>query len=188
MLADRSRSADNQQPADTPPRPHNHAHEHRGAAAQSARAIADTRTLFWHNVVREMLNDLSVLCQMKPELFDGRFGIVTNQGVRVGIKTVFPLFACSIPGVGESSWEREASIAVQCTVFRIATPDGEIYTLPVHEVAAVHAMTPELIEQLAKAEEQTEEEQDAKESRPFGLAAFTALPRVAEPEQGDHPI
>lgn len=161
--------------------------EHARVGAHSAESIAATRTLFWHNVVREMLNDLSLLCQMKPELFDGRFGIVTHQGVRVGIKTIFPLFACSVPGVGESSWEREASIAVQCTVFRIATPDGEIYTLPVHEVAAVHAMTPELIEQLAKAEAETEEAQDPKESRPFGLAAFTSLPRVAEPEQGGHP-
>ncbi|MBX3402424.1 MAG: hypothetical protein KF699_03330 [Phycisphaeraceae bacterium] len=176
------------QTATTRPHPHEPAYEHVGAAAHSPRAIADTRTLFWHNVVREMLNDLALLCQMKPELFDGRFGVVTNQGVRVGIKTIFPLFACSIPGVGESSWEREASIAVQCTVFRIATPDGEIYTLPVHEVAAVHAMTPELIEQLAKAEEQTEEGQDPKESRPFGLAAFTSLPRIVEPEQGEHPI
>lgn len=149
-------------------------------------AIVETRTLFWHNVVREMLNDLSILCQMKPELFDGRFGVVTHQGVRVGIKSIFPLFACSVPGIGESSWEREASIAVQCTVFRIATPDGEIYTLPVHEVAAVHAMTPELIEQLAKAEAQTEDG-DPKESRPFGLAAFTSLPRLIEPEQAEHP-
>jgi len=143
--------------------------------AQDARRISQTRTLFWHNVVREMLNDLSIMCQTHPELFDGRFGIVTNQGVRVGIKHVFPLFACSIPG---TSWEREASVAVQCTVFRIATPDGEIYTLPVHEVAAVHSMTPELIEQMAKAEQEAEGGSDETEKRPFGLAAFTALPRL----------
>jgi hypothetical protein len=122
-----------------------------------------------------MLNDLSIMCQTRPDLFDGRFGIVTNQGVRVGIKNIFPLFACSIPG---TTWERESSVAVQCTVFRIATPDGEIYTLPVHEVAAVHSMTPELLEQMAKAERDSEGDSDDTEKRPFGLAAFTALPRI----------
>jgi hypothetical protein len=151
------------------PAPHPH--------TQDARAIAHTRTLFWHNVVREMLNDLSIMCQTHPDLFDGRFGIVTHQGVRVGIKSIFPLFACSIPG---TSWEREASVAVQCTVFRIATPDGEIYTLPVHEIAAVHSMTPELIEQMSRAEQEIEGDQEG-EKRPFGLAAFTALPKVPTP-------
>jgi hypothetical protein len=146
---------------------------------QDPRVVAHTRTLFWQNVVREMLNDLSIMCQTRPDLFDGRFGIVTNQGVRVGIKHIFPLFACSIPG---TNWEREASVAVQCTVFRIATPDGEIYTLPVHEVAAVHSMTPELIEQMAKAEREAEGEEDGEtEKRPFGLAAFTALPKSPAP-------
>ncbi len=154
------------EPTSSPP-----AHPH----GQDAGAVSKTRMLFWNNVVREMLNDLSIMCQTRPELFDGRFGIVTNQGVRVGIKNIFPLFACSIPG---TTWEREASVAVQCTVFRIATPDGEIYTLPVHEIAAVHSMTPELIEQMAKAERESEGEEEEKESRPFGLAAFTALPRT----------
>lgn len=145
---------------------------------QDPRAVTHTRTLFWQNVVREMLNDLSIMCQTHPELFDGRFGIVTSQGVRVGIKHIFPLFACSIPG---STWEREASVAVQCTVFRIATPDGEIYTLPVHEVAAVHSMTPELIEQMAQAEREAAGESEETEKRPFGLAAFTALPNLTSP-------
>ncbi len=152
--------------------------------ANDARVLADTRTLYWQNVVREMLNDLSIMCQVRPDLFDGRFGIVTNQGVRVGIKSIFPLFACSIPG---TSWEREASVAVQCTVFRIATPDGEIYTLPVHEVAAVHSMTPELIEQLSKAEQEAEGEPEEIEKRPFGLAAFTALPKSPMPALGSEP-
>lgn len=138
--------------------------------------ISHTRTLFWHNVVREMLNDLSIMCQTRPDLFDGRFGIVTSQGVRVGIKNIFPLFACSIPG---TDWERESSVAVQCTVFRIATPDGEIYTLPVHEIVTVHSMTPELIEQMAKAEREAEgDDAEETEKRPFGLAAFHALPRL----------
>jgi len=146
--------------------------------AQDPGVISHTRTLFWHNVVREMLNDLSIMCQTRPDLFDGRFGVVTNQGVRIGIKSIFPLFACSVPG---TTWERESSVAVQCTVFRIATPDGEIYTLPVHEVVAVHSMTPELIEQMAKAEAEAEGgEVDDKEKRPFGLAAFHSLPRLPE--------
>lgn len=162
----------------TPPQDH--------VPVQDARQVSQTRTLFWHNVVREMLNDLSIMCQTHPELFDGRFGIVTNQGVRVGIKHIFPLFACSIPG---SNWERESSVAVQCTIFRIATPDGEIYTLPVHEIAAVHSMTPELIEQMAKAEREAEGETDDVEKRPFGLAAFAALPKLPAAElEGDSAI
>jgi len=145
------------------------------ACAPDPFSAAQTRTLFWHNVVREMLNDLSIMCQTRPDLFDGRFGIITHHGVRIGIKSIFPLFACSIPG---TSWERDASVAVQCTVFRIATPDGEIYTLPVHEIAAVHSMTPELIEQMARAEQEAEGNQDEEvDPRPFGLAAFTALPK-----------
>lgn len=136
--------------------------------------VSQTRQLFWHNVVREMLTGLSVLAQSKPEFFDGRFAVLTTAGERVPIGEVYPLFACSIPG---TAWEREASVAVQCTVFRITTPDGEVYTMPVHEIRAMHALTPELMEQLAEAEGEAGDETD-EETRPFGLAAFSALPKA----------
>jgi len=134
------------------------------------------RDLFWCNVVREMLNGLSVLCQQQPEQFDGRFGVLTREGERIPIGHVMPVFACSIPGSAE---DRDASAAVQCTVFRIQTPEGEVFTLPVQEVRAVHTLTPQLLEQLqkmAEAEAATEGEENG-ETRPFGLAAYAALPK-----------
>lgn len=142
-----------------------------------------TRELYWHNVVREMLNGLSVLCQQQPELFDGRFAVLTHAGERIAIGRIFPLFACSIPG---SSWEREQSTAVQCTIFRIITPDGEVFTLPVHEVRGMHSLTPELVEQLQKMAEAQQsggnggEDGEDAPPRPFGLAAFAALPKGPE--------
>lgn len=147
-----------------------------------AGSILRTRELYWHNVVREMLNGLSVMCQQQPEVFDGRFAVLTHAGERIAIGRIFPLFACSIPG---SSWEREASTAVQCTVFRIITPDGEVFTLPISEVRGLHSLTPELVEQLQKLAEaqqsgDTGEDGERPEARPFGLAAFAALPKPAE--------
>jgi len=133
------------------------------------------RDLFWCNVMRDMLNGLSVLCQQQPELFDGRFGVLTREGERIPIGHITPLFACSIPGSPE---ERDASVAVQCTVFRIQTPEGEVFTLPIQEMRAFHTMTPELIEKLqAMAEDEAEGEGEDKDSKPFGLAAFAALPK-----------
>ncbi|MBX3386707.1 MAG: hypothetical protein KF768_09065 [Phycisphaeraceae bacterium] len=164
------------------PNGHPHAHTH----SLTATEVLRTRELYWHNVVREMLNGLSVLCQQQPEMFDGRFAVLTHAGERIAIGRIFPLFACSIPG---SAWEREASIAVQCTIFRVITPDGEVFTLPVHEVRGMHSLTPELIEQLQKlAEAQQGGDGEVSSSgltaRPFGLAAFTALPRPANGENG----
>ncbi len=134
------------------------------------------RDLFWCNVVRDMLNGLSVLFQQQPELFDGRFGLLMRRGERIPIGQVHPLFACSIPG---TQGERDASAAVQCTVFQVQTPEGEVFTVPVHEVRAVHTLTAELIDQLQKVAEAEAEglgDEDA-EQRPFGLAAFAALPK-----------
>ena len=132
------------------------------------------RDLFWCNVVRDMLNGLSVLSQQQPELFDGRFGILTRQGERIGVASVTPMFACSIPGSPE---ERNASVAVQCTVFQITTPEGEVFTLPVHEIRGMHTMTQELLEKLQTLAENEEQDPDDAEQRPFGLAAFAALPK-----------
>ncbi len=160
-----------------------HVNLHSGHAyALSSAETLRTRELYWHNVVREMLNALSVLSQSKPEMFDGRFAVLTHAGERIAIGKVFPLFACSIPG---SPWEREASIAVQCTVFRIISPDGEVYTLPIHEIRGMHSLTPELIEQLQKSAEAQQDgsasdDNEGEAPLPFGLAAFAALPRPEE--------
>jgi hypothetical protein len=149
----------------------------------SATELAATRDVFWNNVVRDMLNGLAVLSQQKPELFDGRFAVLTHAGERIPIAKVFPIFACSVPGTAA---DRETSIAVQCTIFRIQTPGGEVFTLPVQQIRALHSITPELIEQLQKVAEleaEGEEEQmDNGGRRPFGFAAFSSLPRpINEP-------
>lgn len=139
-----------------------------------------TRRLYWHNVIREMLNSLSVMCQTQPEIFDGRFAVLTNKGERIAIETIFPLFACSLPN---TPWEKETSIAVQCTIYRIVTPDGEVFTLPLHEIRGLHSLTAELVEQLQREAESQSTSPSGEESsarRPFGLAAFTSMPKVPQ--------
>lgn len=155
-------------------------------AAASAAQVAALRDVFWNNVVRDMLNGLAVLCQQQPELFDGRFSVLTHGGERIPIAQVFPIFACSIPGAGP---DHDASVAVQCTVFRILTPGGEVFTLPVHEVRAMHSMTPELIQRLQTAAEDDEIEQEGPATTgPFGLAAFTSLPKGPPQPAPNHPM
>jgi hypothetical protein len=130
------------------------------------------RQLFWHNVVREMLTGLSVMSAsgQHKEMFDGRIGVLTHAGERIGIGEVFPMFACGIPG---SAAERAASIAVECTVFRIRTPGGEVFTLPLHEIRGMHSLTPELVKQLEQEAMARLAEADKEKPAPFGLAAFT---------------
>ncbi len=133
---------------------------------------AALRQLYWENVVREMLTDLSVAAMSgkSPEIFDGRFAILTYEGERIPIASVTPVFACGIPG-DES--EKALSIAVECTVFRIRAPDGEVFTLPLSQIRGVHTLTAELLEQLEKQAMDKLAEGDNAESKPFGLAAFT---------------
>lgn len=134
------------------------------------------RDLFWTNVLRDTLNGLTMLAQKQPELFDGRFSILTRRGERIPVAAIEPLFACSIPGSPE---ERDASIAVQCTIFRVHTPSGDVFTFPLHEIRGLHTFTPELIERLQHAADGTGV--DDEEQRPFGLAAFAALPKPPLP-------
>lgn len=148
------------------------------------------RDLFWANVVREMLTGLSLLCQTQPELFDGRFSVLTHAGERIPIGQVFPLFACSMP---TTDAEKFTSIAVQCTVFRIQTPSGEVFTLPIHEIRALHALTPQLIEQLQAAARSTEDDESDDTAshptaEPFGLAAYVALPKLPPGPPPAHPM
>lgn len=138
------------------------------------------RELFWTNMVREMLTNLSMLAlQVRGqgprrkagaplhEMLDGRIAVVTRRGRRLGIADVMPLFACGVPTSDET---RAISMAVECSVFRIVTPEGEVWTLPLSEIRSVHALSEELITQLQKELSSTE-----ASPRPFGFAAFTSL-------------
>lgn len=141
-----------------------------------ASQLADLRQLFWHNVVREMLLGLASAAAARPELLDGRFGLLTRAGERIPIAAVSPVFGMSVRG---SEADQAASAAVQMTVFRIATPEGEVFTLPVSEVRGFHELTPELLERLEQAEREVEEaERKPVSDHPFGLAAFRTLPPV----------
>lgn len=107
----------------------------------------------------------------EDSLFDGRLALITTQGTRIPIAGVFPLFAC---GINTSATERRLSVAVECTIFQIRTPTGEVYTLPLHEIRGFHALTPELVDTL-KAQASPGQQAD----EPFGFAAFTSLAREA---------
>jgi hypothetical protein len=148
--------------------------------------VVAARQLFWENSVREMLTGLSVM-QMSgkhPELFDGRFAVLTNSGERIGIAEVWPMFAC---GLTTSDADKAASIAVECSVFRIRTPDGEVFTLPLREMRGLHTLTPELmaaLERQAMDRAERESEKRAEGSgTPFGFAAFTPPPPIHGPKE-----
>lgn len=109
--------------------------------------------------------------------FDGRLAVIVGNGTRIPIAAVFPLFACGVPG---SAAERSLSGAVECTVFQIHTPSGEVYTLPLHEIRGFHALSDELMAELVKAGQEQQESEDEPE-KPFGFAAFTSLARGIPP-------
>ncbi len=173
---------------------------------QTTRPIrhSDTETvreLYWQNVVAQMLSTLSVFTietvpKTKPDdeqtaeptdLLDGRFAIVTRSGMRIPIAEVHPLFACSI-NTG-SPQLRKLSADVQCSVFRIRTPTGEMFTLPIQEIRGLHALTPELLEQLEEATERQARPGDSDHKLPFGFAAFTSLARNEQnPDDPYYPV
>src|SRR5687768_6995293 len=110
----------------------------------SVDGVLAARQLFWHNVMREILTSLSVACLSRrsdapaageqaglartgDSLFDGRLAVLTQAGERIAIADVFPLFAC---GINTNDASRSMSVAVECTVFQIRTPDGQVFTLP----------------------------------------------------------
>jgi hypothetical protein len=148
---------------------------------------AGLRELFWHNVVREFLTSLSMLHARRtagqapadgPDIFDGRLAIITSFGARVPIGAVYPLFACSVSG---TKADRALAMELECTVFQVDTPQGESYTLPLHEVRAFHSLSAELVDQIKQASQEAEPD-DAREEMPFGFAAFTSLAKSrAEP-------
>lgn len=175
--------------------------------------VVSARSLFWQNVMRQILTSLSVQSmnrqahthkpiannagtpgQVSSEnaegqadhhddnLFDGRLAILTHAGERIPIADVVPLFAC---GINETETAKALSTAVECTVFQIRTPAGEVFTLPLHEIRAFHALTPELMRELERRSREGEAEgsDEASLQEPFGFAAFTSLARTSDGAQ-----
>lgn len=155
-------------------------------------AQRELREIFWCNVVREMLTNLSMLsyevqkgparkgARLREEVFDGRVAVITRRGRRVGIAQVTPLFACGVPG---STLERDLSMAVECTVFKIVTPEGEVWTLPLSEIRAVHALSEDLVKRLQQEARPPESAPDDPRP-PFGFAAFTSLAQTVKGAPG----
>ncbi|MBX3364153.1 MAG: hypothetical protein KF866_05245 [Phycisphaeraceae bacterium] len=177
------------------PSPKSGSARRRGASPEQIKA---RRELFWYNVIREMLTALSVMRieretdvydpaaeENARQMFDGRLAVITSHGARIPIAEVHPMFACS---VSTSLETRELSEEVQCTVFQIRTPGGEVYTLPLHEIRSFHTLTPELLQRIEEQARQQEEARRPREgSQPFGFAAFTSLSRGLGPA-GDGPF
>lgn len=156
------------------------------------------REVFWQNVVQEILSALSVAAgsagrlsasakgaAMSPEpldeMFDGRMAVITRLGQRIPIADVFPVFACSVE---KNPGDRELSTDIQCTVFQIRTPGGEVFTIPVQEIVAVHSLSEELVRRMEEASQSAQmEDPDSDEPMPFGFAAFTSLAKAEREEQ-----
>ena len=151
------------------------------------------RDQFWSNVVRDTLMAMATAAasssaRLSPtptaaqhsvaptdDLFDGRMGIITTLGQRIPIADIFPVFACSSAG---SQAERDRSADVQCTVFRITTPSGETYTLPISHISGIHSLSENLIKEIEAAAEDLQDEDPAgAQGLPFGFGAFTTLAR-----------
>lgn len=143
--------------------------QHASTSADPQNHLA-ARALFWENVVRETLTSLMLLKPHQPELFDGRLAILTHAGERIPIADISPMFACSILETPQA--EQDAQAAVALTVFLISTPAGELYTLPLQEIRAIHTLTPDLLRQLEQQALQGNDEDPPR--YPFGLAAKTS--------------
>lgn len=132
------------------------------------------REMLWHNIVREMLMALCIETGMsdangKPQMLDGRLTVITFRGERVPIAAVRPLINF---GVGTTRQEQQLSMMLQGSVFQIVTPDGDVFTLPLHEIRGLHALSESVMDELREASQQTGQEEPGK---PFGFAAFTSL-------------
>lgn len=170
--------------AETPPK--------QAAFGRATPQTRGRRELFWQNVVREILSALSVTAaayagRLKPtaggaamtpapdhDLFDGRMAVITRLGQRIPIADVYPVFACSLAS-HKPAQDRMLAADVQCSIFQIRTPSGEIYTLPVHEIASVHALSESLIRQMQQAAQSLSPSDTPDSDAPFGFAAFTSL-------------
>lgn len=133
--------------------------------------LGESRVLFWQNVVREILLTFPLLAAERPDVADGRIGILTHAGERIPLASVEPMFPCSIA----SPQAMQLCLAVQATVFNVRTPTGEVFTLPLHEIRAIHSLTDELMKELEA--EARRLSGDAQGAEPFGFAAYTSLAR-----------
>ena len=157
------------------------------------------RRLFWQNFMRQVLTALSVETMRrterqsalyypadeelpaKPEgapaipeqgnLFDGRLAVLTHAGERIAIGQVAPVLACGLTAPGH----RALSMAVECSIFQIRTPTGEVFTLPLEQIRGFHALSPELLAHLEAVAREHEQPGAQGEEMPFGFAAFTSL-------------
>ena len=142
--------------------------------------LGETRGLFWQNVVREMLMTFPLLASRKPEVTDGRLALLTRGGERVPIAGVEALFPCSIAAPAEQA----LCIAVQATVFNVRTPTGEIFTVPLEEVRAVHTLSDELMKALeSEARGNAPSGGQGEDAEPFGFAAYSSLRRSSAGDQ-----
>lgn len=172
-----------------------------GAEPGVAALVMRRRELFWQNVIREILSGLAAAAAMSAgrlsatpkgkagggapaaDLFDGRLAVITRLGQRIPIADITPMFACSI-ATGPLS-DRALAADVQCTVYQITTPGGELYTIPVHEIMSFHTLSEQLIRRLQQAAAEAEAQGGTPgagaaagtSGRPFGFAAFTSLSR-----------
>lgn len=135
--------------------------------------LGETRSLFWQNVVREVLMTFPMLASRRPEVSDGRIAVLTRHGERIPLCEVEPLFPCSI-----ASPEAQAlCVAVQATVFNVRTPSGEMFTIPLEEIRGLHTLTDELMKALENEARSHASGEGEGESEPFGFAAFSSLRR-----------
>lgn len=182
-----------------------------GSVLGSASSAMALREAFWHDMCREILTTLSAEgmrrrtqspamelpgggqlvssvtpTEPEPELFDGRMAVLTHGGERIAIGEVHPMLACGIQG---DEADRVVSQAVECSIFQIKTPAGELYTIPVHEIRAFHALTPELMQKIEEAGRQNRSQRRGSEGRdmPFGFEAYTSLARGEREGQGSDP-
>jgi len=136
--------------------------------------ISAAREVFWHNVIIEMLTALAAQGYVRAAAGEnapppeGFFSVLTRSGQRIPIAMIQPLLACSIAN------NRSLSGEVQCSVFRLTTPAGEVLTLPVSEITGVHALSREVLEKL---QQRAAGGPGADNGEPFGFAAFTSLAR-----------
>jgi len=167
---------------------------------------ASLRETFWHDMCREILTTLSIEGLRRseaasgmtlptgqslvsasvpapgPELFDGRMAILTHGGERIPIGRVHPMLAC---GITSDPAARTISRAVECSIFQVRTPAGELYTLPLHEIRAFHALTPELMEQIEAAGRRQHRGREGGEDVPFGFEAYTSMARAERERRED---
>lgn len=162
------------------------------ALPHTAAIVQARRDVFWQNVTREVLMAMASAAaahsgRVSPtpsgaanspspvgDMFDGRMGIITTLGQRIPIADIIPVFSVSRPGCAE---DRSRSNDVQCSVFRILTPSGESYTLPIQHIAGIHSLSDALADQLESAAAAMEGEDEDGNKQPFGFAAYTSLAR-----------